>query len=96
VIYDTDPRLKQIDANAPKQEKFAGFGVQGTNDSGQIGYMGSCPPSGMHRYIARLFALDIELNLKPGASHHEVDSAMQGHILGKTALMGTYAKKAAA
>ncbi len=45
----------------------------------------------LHRYIARLLALDIELNLKPGASHHEVDSAMQGHILEKTALMGTYA-----
>jgi Raf kinase inhibitor-like YbhB/YbcL family protein len=96
VVYDIDPRLKQIDANAPKQEKFAGFGVQGTNDSGQIGYMGPCPPSGTHRYIARLFALDTELNLKPGASHHEVDAAMQGHILEKTALMGTYAKKAAA
>jgi Raf kinase inhibitor-like YbhB/YbcL family protein len=58
--------------------------------------MGPCPPSGTHRYIARLFALDTELNLKPGAAHHEVESAMEGHILEKAALMGTYAKKAAA
>jgi hypothetical protein len=96
VVYDIDPSLKQIDENTPKQQKFAGLGAQGKNDSGQIGYMGPCPPSGTHRYIARLFALDTELNLKPGATHQEVESAMQEHILDKAALMGTYAKKAAA
>jgi Raf kinase inhibitor-like YbhB/YbcL family protein len=95
VVYDIDPTLRQVDEGTP-QEKFAGFGVQGKNDSGQIGYMGPCPPSGTHRYITRLFALDTELKLKPGASRQEVDSAMQGHILERAALMGTYAKKAAA
>jgi Raf kinase inhibitor-like YbhB/YbcL family protein len=96
VVYDIDPSLRQIDENTPKQEKFAGIGIQGSNDSGKIGYMGPCPPSGQHRYVARLFALDTELNLRPGASHHEVESAMQGHILEKAALMGTYARKVAA
>ena len=96
VVYDIDPSLRQIDENTPKQDKFTGIGMQGRNDSGKIGYMGPCPPSGTHRYVARLFALDTELNLRPGASHHEVESAMQGHILEKAALMGTYARKAAA
>jgi Raf kinase inhibitor-like YbhB/YbcL family protein len=96
VIYDIDPSLRQIDENTPREEKSVGIGLQGKNDGGKIGYMGPCPPSGTHRYIARLFALDTELNLKPGALHHEVESAMEGHILEKAALMGTYAKKAAA
>jgi Raf kinase inhibitor-like YbhB/YbcL family protein len=96
VIYDIDPILKGIAEDTPKDEKFAGVGLQGKNDSGKIGYMGPCPPSGTHRYIARLYALDTELNLKPGAFHREVTSAMEGHILDKAALMGTYAKKAAA
>ncbi len=96
VIYDIDPSLRQIDENTPKEEKSGGIGLQGKNDGGKIGYMGPCPPSGTHRYIARLFALDTELNLEPGAPHHEVESAMEGHILEKAALMGTYAKKAAA
>jgi Raf kinase inhibitor-like YbhB/YbcL family protein len=96
VVYDIDPSLRQIDENTPREEKPTGIGLQGKNDSGKIGYMGPCPPSGTHRYIARLFALDTELNLKPGAAHHEVESAMEGHILEKAALMGTYAKKAAA
>ncbi len=96
VIYDIDPSLKQIDENTPKRETASGIGVQGKNDGGKIGYIGPCPPSGGHRYIARLFALDTELNLKPGASHQEVESAMHGHILETAALMGTYARKAAA
>lgn len=96
VVYNIDPRLGQIDENVPKQEKLAGLGLQGKNDSGKIGYMGPCPPSGIHHYYARLFALDTELNLKPGASRQEVVSAMEGHILEKAALMGTYSKKAAA
>jgi Raf kinase inhibitor-like YbhB/YbcL family protein len=96
VVYNIDPILKEIAEDTPKDEKLAGIGLQGKNDAGKIGYMGPCPPSGSHRYIVRLFALDAELNLKPGASHHEVTSAMEGHILDKAALMGTYAKKAAA
>ena len=96
VVYDIDPSLRKIDENTPKHERFGSIGLQGKNDSGKIGYMGPCPPSGSHRYIARLFALDTELNLKPGASHQEVVSAMEGHILEKAALMGTYARKAAA
>jgi Raf kinase inhibitor-like YbhB/YbcL family protein len=83
VVYDIDLSFRQIEENTPREEERAGIGLQGKNDSGKIGYMGPCPPSGTHRYIARLFALDTELNLKPGATHHEVESAMEGHILGK-------------
>jgi len=96
VVYDIDPILGQIEENMPKQERLTGVGLQGKNDSGKIGYMGPCPPSGSHRYIARLYALDTELNLKSRASHQEVAASMEGHILEKTALMGTYAKQAAA
>lgn len=88
VVYGIDPSLTQIDENAPKGEELAGIGMQGKNDGGRIGYMGPCPPSGTHRYIARLFALDTELSLKPGASHLELESAMEGHTLEKAALMG--------
>jgi phosphatidylethanolamine-binding protein (PEBP) family uncharacterized protein len=30
------------------------------------------------------------LTLKPGCSKHEVEQAMQDHVLGKTELIGTY------
>jgi Raf kinase inhibitor-like YbhB/YbcL family protein len=96
VLYDIDPAIKQIEEDIPKHKKSSGIGLQGKNDSGKVGYMGPCPPSGTHRYIATLFALDTALNLKAGASHQEVEAAMEGHILEKSALMGTYTKQAAA
>lgn len=64
--------------------------VQGTIGSGKIGYFGPCPPSGTHRYIFELYALDNTLSLLAGASRQELIDAMDGHTLAQTALTGTY------
>jgi len=34
------------------------------------------------------------LNLQPGASHEEILRAMEGHIIDRAELMGTYTKRA--
>lgn len=70
----------------------AGGGTQGRNDFGDIGYGGPCPPSGTHRYYFRLFALDSDIPLKSGASRKQLESAMAGHVLGQTELMGRYTR----
>jgi Raf kinase inhibitor-like YbhB/YbcL family protein len=68
-------------------------GAQGSNDGGGIGYTGPCPPSGPpHRYRFTLYALDVPVNLDPGAQKQEVLSAMEGHILAKAELVGTYGR----
>src|SRR5882757_9873345 len=41
---------------------------------------------------SRLFALGKELDLRPGATAPELQSAMHDHILEQAELMGTYAK----
>jgi len=66
--------------------------AQGTNDFGNVGYSGPCPPSGTHRYFFRLYALAASLGLKPGASRAEVDKALSGQVIGKAVLMGRYAR----
>jgi len=38
----------------------------------------------------RLYALDANLTLQPGATRQELDAAMKGHIIGKAEHMGTY------
>src|SRR5947199_10020981 len=93
VVYNIPAKTGHLGEGTPKQGRAPDVGLQGKNDSGKIGYMGPCPPSGTHRYIARLYALDAELPLAPGASHEELSSAMQGHILAEAELVGTYAKK---
>jgi len=63
---------------------------QGTNSWGKIGYGGPCPPSGVHRYFFKLYALDTSLALDESATKEDVLAAMEGHILMETELMGTY------
>jgi Raf kinase inhibitor-like YbhB/YbcL family protein len=94
VVYNMPAGVEHIEENVPKEATVPGLGLQGKNDGGKIGYMGPCPPTGTHRYFTRLFALDAELNLQPGASHEEVRQAMEGHIIGRAELMGVYTKKA--
>ena len=94
VLYDVDSRTSQIKENTPRQGKVAGLGMQGTNDSGRIGYMGPCPPSGTHRYLMTLFALDTRIDLRPGALHQQVEASMRGHVVQEATLMATYTSKA--
>lgn len=64
----------------------------GKNSSGNTRYDGPCPPSGMHRYYFKLYALDTPVDLLPGATKEELLKAMQGHILAQGGLMGTFSK----
>jgi Raf kinase inhibitor-like YbhB/YbcL family protein len=94
VLYDIPANVATIQENVPSQHAaVAGLGMQGRNDSGKIGYTGPCPPSGVHRYFARVYALRQELDLEPGAKYQEVIAAMQGKIIEQAELMGRYAKR---
>lgn len=65
---------------------------EGINDWKRTGYGGPCPPIGKHRYFFKLYALDTTLNLKK-PTKADLEKAMDGHILEKTELVGTYQKK---
>lgn len=65
---------------------------QGKNDFGKLDYGGPCPPSGIHRYFFKLYALDTMLELKEGANKKQLESAMPGHIIEEAQLMGTYSR----
>ncbi len=67
-------------------------GVQGMNDFGRLDYGGPCPPSGVHRYFFKVYALDCLLDLPEGSSKKDVESAMQGHVLASGQLVGRYGK----
>jgi len=76
----------------PPTEKMPGGGWQGKNDFGNIGYGGPCPPRGTHHYLFKLYAVDIELTMKAGATKADLLKAMEGHVLAQGQLMGTYSR----
>jgi Raf kinase inhibitor-like YbhB/YbcL family protein len=92
VLYNLPAANMGLIENVPATEQLKGGGVQGTNDFRKVGYGGPCPPSGTHRYFFKLYALDSELPLKPGATKGDLVKAMEGHIVGQTQLMGRYSK----
>src|SRR4051812_26373224 len=67
-------------------------GVQGKNGGGDSKYKGPCPPTGTHKYLFRVYALDVMLDNKAGADKKTIESAIKGHILAKGELVGLYKK----
>jgi len=65
---------------------------EGTNDWKRTGYGGPCPPIGRHRYFHKLYALDVVLPDLKQPNKAALEKAMQGHILERTELIGTYQK----
>ncbi|HEY5549829.1 MAG TPA: YbhB/YbcL family Raf kinase inhibitor-like protein [Candidatus Saccharimonadales bacterium] len=64
--------------------------VQGLNSNNQNRYMGPCPPSGTHRYIFELYALDKPLSLPPQTGRDGLKKAMEGHITEEHTLTGVF------
>ncbi len=94
VVYDLPPNIAELAEDAPKGQYLPGGARQGMNDFKHLGYGGPCPPKGKpHRYFFKLYALDRQLELKPGATKKELEKAMDKHILAQGQLMGTYKRK---
>ena len=89
-VYDLPASTAGLPENVPEQEQPVSGGKPGMNDFKKIGYGGSCPPSGTHRYYFRLYALDSETSLNPGATKEQLLKAMEGHIVAQGQLMGRY------
>lgn len=64
----------------------------GSNDFGDAGYGGPCPPPGdnPHHYYFRLYALDSTLDLGKGVSKKQLMQAIDGHVLAQTELIGIF------
>jgi Raf kinase inhibitor-like YbhB/YbcL family protein len=65
---------------------------EGMNDWKRTGYGGPCPPVGRHRYFHKLYALDTAIKGMDKLTKAKVEAAMDGHIIAKTELVGTYEK----
>jgi Raf kinase inhibitor-like YbhB/YbcL family protein len=67
-------------------------GIQGNNGRGETKYTGPCPPSGIHHYFFKVYALDTTLSIAAGSDKKVLEEVMRGHIIGKAELIGLYKK----
>ncbi len=90
VLWKVEPKTQYVsEDNVP-------FGaILGKNSFGRLKYDGPCPPRGNspHRYMFRVYALDIVVDLPAGASKADLEKVMAGHILDQAVLMGLYGRK---
>ena len=85
IVWNIDPNTKEILENTIPEGA-----VEGMTDFGKQGYGGPCPPSGIHHYHFKIYALDITISLDSSASVVDIKEAMQGHILDSAELIGLY------
>jgi Raf kinase inhibitor-like YbhB/YbcL family protein len=90
LLYGLAPGTTKIEEGQSAAPALANGARQGLNGFGVLGYGGPQPPSGIHRYVFHLYALDIDVALPSGTSRQELDRTIQGHVLEKAQLMGLY------
>lgn len=93
VIFNIPLGTVELSRDIPPRKVLADGSMQGLNDFRKIGYGGPCPPGGTHRYYFKLYALDCRLDLSPGASKKLVMDSLEGHVIDRCELMGTYTRK---
>ena len=100
IVHDPDAPIKggfthwvawNIDPVSDIPQKFNG-GMEGMNGRDKAGYMGPCPPSGMHHYHFMVYALDAKLQIDKKTNKDQLEKAMEGHVLAKGELVGLYKK----
>jgi Raf kinase inhibitor-like YbhB/YbcL family protein len=88
-LWNINPRTQYI-----SEDTLPDGVVLGTTSFGHQKYGGPCPQKGSkpHRYMFKLYALDVVLDIPAGATKAEVEKAMEGHILDQTILTGLYSR----
>jgi Raf kinase inhibitor-like YbhB/YbcL family protein len=93
VIFNIPAVESSLEEGVPTVGTLSNGATQGRNGFGKIGYGGPCPPSGTHRYVFHLYALDTLLSVQAGITEHDVLEAMKGHVLAEGELTGLYSRR---
>ncbi len=87
VLWNIPAHISELKENSVPINSEIGVGSNGENK-----YVSPCPPSGIHHYRFKLFALDSELFLPASSRQIHLEQAMGGHILDQTMVVGLFKK----
>jgi Raf kinase inhibitor-like YbhB/YbcL family protein len=99
VVYKIPPTAKglpegmPIDETTPLPAELKGT-IQGLSGFRRPIWRGPAPPKPgvTHRYHFIVYALDTELEAKPGMNKTQLLEAMKGHVIGQGQLVATYTR----
>ncbi len=93
LLYNIPPDTREIPEGASTQSALPQGAAEGINDTDKIGYFGPCPPGkSQHRYVIRLYALDVGPDLPSGKTKKELAAAVKGHVLAEGKMTGLYGR----
>lgn len=85
VMWNIPPDTRKIEEN-----DWVDGAEQGINDAGELGYMGACPPAGVHHYVFKLFALNTVLSLVGEIKRDDLEREINNSLIEKAQLVGLY------
>jgi hypothetical protein len=91
--FNLPPDRKSLPTEAVKSIAPGSALATARNSAGTVGFAPICPPSGRHHYRFEVVALDSTLQLPPASDAQAVRAAMQGHMLARGELVGTFGKR---
>lgn len=93
ILFDIPANTMELPSGISHDPELSNGSRSGLNSWMKHGYGGPCPPpGGPHRYFFKLYALDKKLELPATSTKAQVESAMKGHILAESQLMGIYSR----
>ena len=90
ILYDIPADVREIKSAISASELSQQHIVPGNNSSDAAAYMPSCPPLGKHRYVFRVYALDVAQIQPASPDRDAVLDAMKGHVLAFGELEGLF------
>jgi Raf kinase inhibitor-like YbhB/YbcL family protein len=90
VLFNLPAQTRELRQGFPTQDQLPDGSRQGKTDFDKISYGGPCPPSGTHRYVFSIYALDTKPNLPAGVTRERLEKAIAGHVLAHGELTGRY------
>ncbi len=85
VMWNIAPTVKRIEEN-----DWPEGAEQGLNDANELGYLGACPPSGVHHYNFKVYALNKMLNLEGEIKRMDLEMEISSALIDECELTGLY------
>lgn len=85
LLWNINPKITDI-----SEDSVPEGAVSGINSSGTTGFIPPCPPMGIHNYRFILMALNKKLDLPTGATRDELEEVLEGVVIERAELVGTY------